>query len=172
MVLHEALSLALSRLAPIAAEAQLRPFEALDGRALYEILRLRAEVFVVEQRSIYVDPDGRDLDALHLSLEREGRLVAYARLFVGDAARDGESRFGRVIVAPEARGEHLGEALVRLALELLGILAPGLPVAIAAQAHLVAWYGRFGFVTHSAEYLEDDIPHVDMVRPATSIATS
>jgi ElaA protein len=163
VVLHEALSLALSRLEPIAATVRLVPFEGLEARALYEILRLRAEVFVVEQRSIYVDPDGRDLDALHLSLERDGGLVAYARIFLPDTA-NGEARFGRVIVAPSVRGQHLGEAVVAIALELLAVLAPRAPVAIAAQAYLVGWYGRFGFVARSAEYLEDDIPHVDMIR--------
>jgi ElaA protein len=131
----------------------------LTADQLYRLLRLRAEVFVVEQACVYLDPDGRDLEPAtrHLWLEdgASGVVVAALRVL---AEPGGGSSVGRVVTAPSHRSQGLGARLVAEALEG----APR-PVHINAQSHLVEWYGRFGFVVDGAEFVEDGIPHTPMV---------
>jgi ElaA protein len=126
---------------------------------LYEILRLRVEVFVVEQRAAYPEIDGRDVEAgaLLLWVSDDEGVLGTARL-LEDA--DGVARIGRVATAPRARGTGVGAALMRRALELRG---QG-PTVLDAQEHLADWYGRFGFLVSGPSFLEDDIPHVPMRR--------
>ncbi|AJY46996.1 GNAT family N-acetyltransferase [Martelella endophytica] len=137
--------------------------EALTPGELYAILKLRIDVFVVEQNCPYPELDGKDFDALHLRLIADGAVMAYARVFPPGA--DGaESRIGRVVVSPDHRGRKLGDAVMREAIAACGRIAPDTAIAISAQAHLQRFYGSLGFVAVSAEYLEDGIPHVDMIR--------
>lgn len=131
----------------------------LDAGTLYRILRLRAEVFVVEQACVYLDPDGRDLEpgARQLWIEAPpGEVAATARVI-----DDGDHRrIGRIATAAEQRGRGLGACLV----EHFVATSTG-PWALDAQAHLAGWYERFGFVVDGAEYDDDGIPHVPMRRP-------
>lgn len=131
----------------------------LTADQLYRLLRLRAEVFVVEQACVYLDPDGRDLEPAtrHLWVEdgATGAVVAALRVLAEPA---GGSSVGRVVTAPAHRSQGLGARLVAEALEG----APR-PVHINAQSHLVEWYGRFGFVVDGDEFVEDGIPHTPMV---------
>jgi len=154
-------------LASLPAGFALYAFEALDGPMLYAIMALRQRVFVVEQQCIFQDADGRDTHALHLVHVPPGATDpdAYLRLFLprSDADQPRHVVIGRVLTAPEVRGTGLGHRLVAVALDLVAKLAPGVDVHIAAQAHLDVWYAQHGFVVTSAPYLEDDIPHVDMV---------
>jgi ElaA protein len=139
----------------------------LDSETLYAVLRLRCEVFVVEQHCPYQDVDGRDLagDTHHL-LAREGsQLLAYLRLLAPCAALPAVA-IGRVITAPAARGQGLGHQLMERAVQACGQLWPGCPLYLSAQAHLQAYYGRYGFTARGDGYLEDGIPHIDMHRPA------
>jgi ElaA protein len=133
---------------------------ALDPVTLYWILALRAEVFVVEQDCVYADLDGRDLepDARQLWIEQDGAVVATLRLLRDP---DGRMRIGRVATAASARGSGLAAALMHRALEL----AADREIVLGAQAYLVDWYARFGFVRDGADYVEDGIPHVPMRRP-------
>jgi ElaA protein len=126
---------------------------------LYEILRLRVEVFVVEQRAAYPEIDGRDVepDALLLWASDEHGVLGTARLL---REPDGVARIGRVATAPRARGAGVGAALMLRALELRG---EG-PTVLDAQEHLADWYGRFGFAVSGAGFVEDEIPHVPMRR--------
>ncbi|QBI22089.1 GNAT family N-acetyltransferase [Egibacter rhizosphaerae] len=126
---------------------------------LYRLLRLRVDVFVVEQGAAYPELDGRDLEptAVHCWIERDGEPVAYLRVL--DEAGGG-SRVGRVVTAPSARGEGLATRLVEHVLERC--CTP--PVRLGAQSHLAEWYGRFGFVRTGETYEEDGIPHVPMER--------
>ncbi len=133
----------------------------VDARTLHAILRLRCDVFVVEQGCAYAEVDGRDLleGTVHLWV-REGEggpydgIVAYLRVL---AESGGGVRIGRVVTAPAARGRGLARALLREALRD----APR-PVVLNAQAHLVAFYEAEGFAVTGPEYLDDGIPHVSM----------
>lgn len=142
----------------------LHPFAALDPRTLYEVLALRQRVFIVEQRCLFLDADGQDARALHLlHRDEHGVIDAYARLFLPTREAP-HARFGRVLTAPEARGQGLGHRLVEAALTALDALAPGVEVHISAQAHLDSWYSKHRFAVVGDVYLEDDIPHLHMVR--------
>ncbi len=136
-------------------------FAELRPDALYGILRLRSEVFVVEQGCVYLDADGRDCDpsTVHWWIEDPATgagVVACARLV---RERDGGSRVGRVVTRASHRRRGLAGSVVDAALRV----APR-PVTVHAQAHLEGWYARrFGFVREGDEFLEDGIPHVPMV---------
>ena len=142
-------------------------FRDLRPEQLYEVVRLREGVFIVEQNCVYLDADGRDPAAWHLLgwLEENGarKLVAYARVFE-PGVRYLEGSVGRVITAPEVRRTGLGRVLMAEALSRLETLAPGQPVRLAAQRYLENFYSSFGFTAASAPYEEDGIIHVDMVR--------
>ena len=137
----------------------------LDIHQLYEILRLRSEVFVVEQQCPYQDVDGQDLhaDTCHLLGRDNGQLVAYLRL-LDPSTQGGDVVIGRVITAASARGTGLGHALLTHALEQAAQRWPQVPIQLSAQAHLQGYYGRYGFIAQGQEYLEDDIPHIAMRR--------
>lgn len=134
-------------------------FDDLDPSTLYGILRLRSLVFVVEQRSPYLDLDGRDLDpeTRHCWIPHAGEIGAYLRIVTdGGELR----RIGRVVTAPAVRGRGLAARLVRHALTL--IVRPAL---LDAQSHLVGWYAALGFEPDGPEFLEDGIPHTPMRHP-------
>lgn len=146
---------------------QLLRFAALRLDDLYELLRLRSEVFVVEQRCAYLDPDEKDRhpDAHHLlGRAGNGELVAYLRLLPPGLSFAAAS-FGRVVTSPRHRGRGFGDALVARALVHARELWPGSGLMIGAQAHLAGYYGKHGFTVCSEVFLEDDIPHVHMQRP-------
>ena len=132
-------------------------FAELSPTVLYGILKLRSDVFVVEQECAYPDIDGRDLepDALHLWTEADGEVVAYLRVLNGPP--DGASRIGRVVTADSARHQGLAAGLVHKALaETMG------PVVLDAQSYLVEWYRGLGFEVVGEEYLDDGIAHTPM----------
>jgi ElaA protein len=134
-------------------------FDDLGARTAYDVWRLRQQVFVVEQRSPYPDLDGRDHEPTtrHLLVERDGRLVAYARVL-----DDGEwARIGRVLVATNARGRGLADELVRAALTEIG----DREVRLDAQTGLRDWYASYGFEVTGPEFDEDGVSHVPMARP-------
>lgn len=142
-------------------------FQDLKPEDLYEALRLRENVFVVEQQCAYADADGRDPAAWHLLGWADGdgprRLVAYARVFE-PGIRYAEGSVGRVVTAAEVRRTGVGRALMSEALSRLESLAPGQPIRLAAQRYLENFYSGLGFRTASAPYEEDGIIHVDMLR--------
>jgi ElaA protein len=141
-------------------------FEGLGVDALYDALQLRARVFILEQGP-YLDPDGADRQAWHL-LGRDAAGSAQAYLRVVDAGvKFDEVSIGRVLVAPESRGTGLGRSLMSEGLQRCAQVWPGQPVRIGAQAHLQRFYASLGFVTVSDEFLEDGIPHVQMLRKPT-----
>ena len=132
--------------------------DAMTARELHAVLLLRAEVFVVEQTCVYQDPDATDLDAWHLLATEGDRLVGYARWW--DAA-DGV-HVGRVVTARNARGAGLGHAVVAECLRRIGPRR----VVLHAQDHLRRFYAAHGFAPVGDVFLEDGIPHVEMVRAA------
>jgi ElaA protein len=131
---------------------------------LYAAMALRQRVFVVEQNCPYLDADGLDPRALHLLGERDGALIAFARLFA-PGVHGSHAVIGRVVTAPEVRREGLGRALMAEAIgqcEARGWTE----VKISAQAYLERFYGSLGFEVCGEGYLEDGIPHLPMVRYA------
>jgi ElaA protein len=145
-----------------------RGFAELTARELYAIVALREAVFVVEQRCAYLDADGIDPQCRHLwaaaaaEPAAEPDVRAYLR-YVPAGVKYAEASLGRVVVAPVARGTGLGRALMRRALDGYGDRV----LRIAAQAHLERFYAELGFRTVSAPFLEDDIPHLYMLRDPT-----
>jgi len=138
-------------------------FEDLGVDGVYDMLALRARVFVVEQGP-YLDPDGADRHAWHLlGRNAAGDLVAYLRV-VDPQVKFVEPSIGRVVVDPAIRGRGEGHALMREGLARCSAAWPGRAIRISAQAHLQRFYGRHGFETISPVYLEDQIPHVQMSR--------
>jgi ElaA protein len=137
-------------------------FAELDAATLYALLRLRMDVFVVEQHCAYPEIDGRDTepDALHVWLATEPTMpLGYLRVL---SEPNGAARIGRVAVARSARGSGLARRLMQAGLEHIG----DRPCVLDAQAGLVDFYAEYGFVVIGPEYLEDGIPHVPMRRAA------
>ncbi|MDO9353648.1 MAG: GNAT family N-acetyltransferase [Solirubrobacteraceae bacterium] len=139
-------------------------FDDLTPRQLYAILRLRAEVFVVEQDCAYTDMDGRDAEpeAIQLWHEEDGVVVSTARLLTETVDGVVTGRIGRIATLPSARGRGLAGAMIRHGLEHFA----GRPVVLGAQSQLEAYYGGFGFVRCGDPYDEDGIPHIPMRREA------
>ncbi len=152
-----------------ATEWQWSTFDQLDVHQLYALLALRQEVFVVEQACLFQDIDGADQASWHLLgwQVHDGKpaLVAYLRC-IPPGIKGPEAAIGRVVNAASARGTGLGRELFAQGLERTLQVYPGQPICLAAQQRLEGFYASFGFVTCSAAYLEDDIWHVDMRRPA------
>ena len=141
----------------------LKKLEELPARELFDLMRMRVDVFIVEQNCPYPELDGKDIDALHLRLLESGELLASARILKPHAPHD-PSKIGRVVVSPAHRGKRLGDALMSEAISACERLYPANPIALSAQAHLRRFYEAFGFSMASEEYLEDGIPHIDMIR--------
>jgi ElaA protein len=138
-------------------------FDDLTPREVHDLFQLRVAVFVLEQNCPFQDVDGADLDAWHLLGTAEGALRAYARL-LKPGAKFVEASIGRVITSQEARGTGLGRTLMAEAVRRAGELWPGQPIRIGAQARLERFYESFGFRKASDEYIEDGIPHIEMLR--------
>lgn len=137
-------------------------FDQLTPRQLQAIYKLRVQIFVVEQNCAYQDVDDTDLTAVHLlGTDAHGQLVAYARLMTEP---DNQARFGRVVVSAAARGNGNGQALIRQAIQQIRQLWPATTqLNIQAQHYLDRFYRSFGFTPVSTVYLEDGIPHQDMI---------
>lgn len=140
-------------------------FADLDLDALYGILRLRSEVFVVEQECVYLDPDGRDTEptTLHLWATADGTVVGAARIL---QEPDGVRKLGRVVVAPQHRGSGIADRLMAAVIDALG----DAPAVLDAQSRLTSWYGRYGFAVCGDDFVEDGIVHTPMRRAARPVS--
>ena len=138
-----------------------KTFDELSTQELYQILRLRSEVFVVEQNCVYQDIDNKDQKALHLFGILEGEIIAYSRLFKpGDYFEF--SSIGRVVVAEKKRDKNFGHALIDQSILEIKNRFKVENITISAQLYLKKFYESHGFKATSAMYLEDDIPHIEM----------
>jgi ElaA protein len=137
-------------------------FAELDPTTLYALLRLRVDVFVVEQNCPYPELDGRDVErgTVHLWLQHDQTPASYLRIL----SDPGAARIGRVCTATAHRGQGLSGRLLAAALELIG----DRPSVLDAQAHLAGFYARFGFAVTGPRFVEDGIPHVPMRRQVSS----
>jgi ElaA protein len=141
------------------------PFSALTSLELYAMLQLRSEVFVVEQACPFQDMDGADMEAMHLMGVKNGRLVAYARCFAA-GEKFAEASIGRVVTHMSARGDGIGHVLMKEAIASLVQHWGPQAIRIGAQARLEKFYNQHGFVQNGEPYIEDGIPHIEMLRVA------
>jgi ElaA protein len=142
---------------------QLKTFDELTNLELYEVLRLRNEVFIVEQHCNFQDLDNKDQKCRHLLGFRSGELAAYARIVPPGLSYQYPS-IGRILVSQAARRTGAGVALLNKSIAELEAMYGKTPICIGAQVYLRRFYGSFGFVQSSEEYLEDEIPHIEMTR--------
>ena len=140
---------------------KIKPFKELSAQELYEILRLRSEVFIVEQNCVYQDIDNKDQKALHVLGYYNEKLVAYCRLFDAGDYFDNAS-IGRVIVAQKFRDKKWGNNLMIEAIAGINQYFGKSQITISAQMYLQKFYESHGFTKTSDMYLEDDIPHIEM----------
>jgi ElaA protein len=139
-------------------------FADLTPEELYEILRLRSEVFVVEQNCVFLDMDNKDQDSWHLMGKIDGRIVAYTRLLPPGLAYD-EMSIGRVVTSPVYRRIGLGRPLMQESIQQVQQLFGEGTIRIGAQLYLKEFYGSLGFVSEGDIYMEDGIPHIEMILP-------
>ena len=146
----------------------LKPWSELTTDELYELLALRAEVFVVEQTCPFQDLDGLDRrdGVWHLLGYQGDQLAAYARIMAPGIGDESGAAIGRVVTSPKARGGGLGHKLIGEAVKASEARWPTHSIWLGAQAHLQGFYGQHGFVAEGEGYLEDDIPHMGMRRVA------
>ncbi len=141
---------------------EIKHFDELSTDELYEILRIRNDVFVVEQNCVYQDCDKKDKRAHHLMCIHEGKLVAYLRILDKDVSFS-EISIGRVCVDMKSRKKGLSKAILSRAIEYIEEDLKCGKIRISAQEYLTAFYMSFGFAPVSDVYLEDGIPHVEML---------
>jgi ElaA protein len=140
---------------------KIMPFEALSNEEIYQILKLRSEVFVVEQHCVYLDIDDKDQKALHLFGIEYGKIIAYARLFKPSDYFN-EASIGRVVTHIDSRAKKIGHQLMKEAIEAVNSYFGESHITISAQLYLKKFYESHGFVSVGETYLEDDIPHIRM----------
>lgn len=138
-----------------------KTFQELTVDELYDLLRLRSEIFVVEQTCVYNDLDGLDKSAVHLFNKKEGRIIAYARL-LKPGTRFADFSIGRVVVKESERGTGLGIELMEAAKKYIINESGAKKIKISAQSYLQRFYENLGFEVITEMYLEDGIPHYGM----------
>ena len=143
-----------------------KPFYELSLDELYALMALRQEVFVVEQDCPYLDADGKDQNAWHMmGFDKNEKLIACARIASRGVFYENYASIGRIVSAPSVRGKGVGKKLIYACLEEVEKLFQKQPIKISAQCYLIRFYESFGFETTGEEYLEDNIPHIAMIRP-------
>ena len=148
---------------------QMRPviiksFEELNKAELYQIIQLRIAVFIVEQDCPYPDLDDMDQDAQHLWIEDAGEIVCYLRVNPA-GSRFLEPSLGRIVTKKSHRNRGYAEMLIKRAIDLV-CEKESRAIRISAQCYLEKYYEKFGFIKASEEYLEDNIPHIEMLKDA------
>jgi len=140
----------------------LKAFNDLTPAELYDLLRLRTQVFVVEQNCVFQDMDNKDQLCSHLLLYGDDQLVAYARI-LPPGVYYAEASIGRVITSLKSRGTGTGKVLMETAVATAMNLYPDQPLRIGAQLYALKFYERFGFKRDGEVYVEDGIDHVEMI---------
>jgi ElaA protein len=141
-----------------------RTFEEMTNYELYDLLKLRQAVFVVEQNCVYLDTDDLDQEAIHvLGFTEDGKLAACTRLLRKGIAYRDYPAIGRVITGASIRGRGQGRPLMQFSIDTLYTRFGRQPIKISAQAHLQSFYSSLGFEGQGADYLEDGIPHRAMI---------
>lgn len=141
---------------------EIKSFEQLSSKELYKIIQLRINIFMLEQNCLYPECDDKDYHANHIFAVLNNEVIAYARLLPPGISYP-EASIGRVIVSASQRGNNLGYLLMRKSIDKLNLDFPDSALRISAQAHLQPFYENMGFTKQSEMYLEDNIPHIEML---------
>lgn len=148
----------------------LRTFNELSNDELYNILKLRNAIFIVDQQCVFADIDGRDQSyCYHFFCTLNGQIIAYARIF-GPGQIYQEPCLSRVCTSLDQRGKGIGKELLKRALDEMSRLFPGQSIRIDAQLYLKAFYESFGFKIDSDPYIEDGIEHIRMIKKELEIS--
>lgn len=140
---------------------EVKKFDELTVPELYQIMVLRARVFVVDQKRIYQDPDNRDQQAIHIfKYDQDGEVVAYARVFSTD---ERTVTFGRVVTSNKVRGQGVGGQLLDKIMQVIKREFPGKSIGIEAQEQVQGFYERAGFVSEGKPFIYKSTPHIKMV---------
>ena len=139
-----------------------KTFSELDTEDLYQILRLRSEVFVVEQDCVYQDIDNKDQNAIHLYYKENDEIVAYTRIYKTGHYYE-NTCIGRVVVSKKYRGKDLGKKIMIDSIEYIKQNMKGEKIELSAQKYLDKFYKDLGFYKIGEDYLEDGIPHQRMI---------
>lgn len=144
-------------------EIVVKKFEELSGKEVYEIGKLRSEIFVIEQKCLYLDLDGKDYQSIHLYIKDENseEIICYCRVLKKGVSYDSCS-IGRVLTNPKHRGKNYARVLVSKAIEIVRDELKDKEITIGAQNYLRKFYESLGFKPISDVYDEDGIPHIDM----------
>lgn len=142
---------------------KVKSFEEMTTSELYEVIKARVDVFVVEQNCPYPDLDNYDRKALHLWAEKDHAVMTYCRIFDKEI-KYAECSIGRVLTSEKGRGKNLGKQLIQYAVEIIENRFRTSEIRISAQDYLLRFYSYFGFEDTGKKYLEDNIPHSEMFR--------
>jgi len=138
-------------------------FDELSNKTLYEILRLRQEIFIVEQNCAYLDADGKDYDGHHVIMYQDEKIIAYTRILEPGISYENFTSIGRVINKKSIRGKGVGKLLMEYSIEKTLEFYPDFSIKISAQTYLHDFYSNLGFKKNGDGYLEDKIPHQAMI---------
>ena len=141
----------------------IKSFSELENKELYELLKLRTDVFVVEQDCPYPELDRKDYKAQHLMMWSEKEIIGYVRILPQGVSYPKDSSIGRVVIKKTYRGLKQGRPLMLQGMKYIKEIWKENSIRISAQKHLSKFYESLGFRQVSEEYLEDDIPHVEML---------
>lgn len=141
---------------------QIKKFEELKCEDLYKILKIRNDVFIVEQHCVYQDCDDKDKYSYHLYLEEHGKIISYLRI-LNKGVSYNEVSIGRVLVNKDYRGKGIAKEIMIRAINFIEQDLKETEIRIQAQAYLLNFYKNLGFTEVSEAYLEDNIPHIDML---------
>jgi ElaA protein len=142
---------------------KIKAFDEFTVPELYAVLKARIDVFVIEQNCPYPDLDNYDQKAVHIWAEEDGKILANCRIF-DKGIKYEEASLGRVLTTDAARGKNIGRQLMRYAVETIENRFHTSEIRISAQDYLLKFYSEFGFEDTGKKYLEDDIPHTEMLR--------
>lgn len=141
---------------------KIKKFDELNAEEIYEILKIRNQVFIVEQQCPYLDCDGRDMKSYHLFLENNNEIAAYLRIIEKGVSYN-EISIGRVLVNSKYRGKGLARDMMKEAIGYISNQLNETSIRIEAQAYLIDFYKSLGFKQTSKVFLEDNIPHIEML---------
>ncbi len=140
----------------------IKDFNELSLNELYEILKLRAEVFIVEQNCPYLDLDDKDLKCKHILYYQNQKLLAYSRIVPPGTFSSNNPSIGRVANHKSIRGKGIGKEIMKYSIQKCNELYPNQDIFISAQYYLLKFYNELGFTEEGEIYLEDEIPHIQM----------